>query len=142
MIFEEKYSACRKDQKLIVSRESGNVHILRNHDSFSVFQFHVDGKIIKDSCEERCDYIVEAQKPPRLLAYVIELKGSDLNKALDQIESTIHMLGERLKGYQILPRVVIHKTMTHDIQGSRCRRFRKRYPDLVIKCVSLEEAIR
>ena len=71
--------------------------------------------------------------------YLVELKGSDLNKALDQISATINAFRENLRGYQILPRVVIHKTSTHDIQGKRYRDFKKLYPKLVVKNKRLEE---
>ena len=141
MIFDESCSHCKKDQKVIVSKENQNEHILHNNYGYMVFQYRVDGEIVKDGKDERCDYIVEAQKISDLLAYFIELKGSDLNKALDQIEAAIYMLDDRLRGYKVLPRVVIHRAATHEIQGTRYRRFKKCFPDLVVKCKRLEEVI-
>lgn len=141
MIFDSRYSCCQLNQKTIVSKEKGNEHILHNNAGFLVFQYHIDGEIITNSEGERCDFIVEAQEPPVMLAYIIELKGSDLNKALDQIGATIEAYKERLRGYQILPRVVIHKTSTHDIQGKRYRDFKKIYPRLLVRNRKLEENI-
>ena len=82
---------------------------------------------------ERCDFMVEAEKSPRPYVYVIELKGSDLNKAITQIQSTIAEYREKLAGYKIMPRIIIHKTSTHDIQGKRYRDLKKQYPDTVVK---------
>ncbi len=57
MIFDSKYSGCQSDQKIIVSRESGNEHILYNNTGYTVFQYHVDGGIVKGSTGERCDFM-------------------------------------------------------------------------------------
>ncbi len=141
MIFDSGFSICQTNQKTVVSKENGNSHILHNHAGYSVFQYRVDGGIVKDAAGERCDFIVEVQKPSDRLAYIVELKGSDLNKALSQIKTTINGFREKLKGYQILPRVVVHKTTTHDIQGKQYRDFKKMYPRLVVKNKKLEENI-
>jgi hypothetical protein len=139
MIFDSKYSDCQIDQRIIVSRENGNEHILHNDARYPVFQYHIDGGIVNAPEGERCDFIVEAQKESSLLAYIVELKGSDLNKALSQIKSTINAYRKNLHGYQILPRVVIHRTATHDIQGKQYRDFKRIYPNLVVKNKKLEE---
>lgn len=141
MIFDSKYSSCRIDQRTVVSKEKGNEHILHNHSGYVVYQYRVDGEIMKDSLKERCDFIVEAQKDSDQRAYMIELKGSDLNKALGQLIKTIEWYKKNLQGYKILPRVVIHRTPTHDIQGAEYRSFKKKYPELMVKNKKMEERI-
>lgn len=141
MIFDSKYSTCQPNQKKVVSKESGNEHILYNNNEYPVFQYHIDGGIITGSQGERCDYILEVQKPEKGLAYIIELKGSDLNKALSQIENTIRTYSSNLKGYKILPRVVIHKASTHQINGKKYRDFKKSYPAVIVKSIKLEESV-
>lgn len=132
MIFDRKYSSCSQYQAVVVSQENGNKHQLCNDSRVAVYQYHVDGDIIKGNDEKRCDYVVEALTAPRPSAFFIELKGSDLMDALEQIDVTVSRCEAKLKGYDILPRVVLHKVSTHQIRGSKYRRYKERYPRLAI----------
>ncbi len=133
MIFDGNFSFCGTRQTIVVSKENGNEHILYNRSKCDVYQFHIDGGIVQDSKGERCDFIVEAAIMPRPNAFVIELKGSDLNKAISQILNTIQVYKENLIKHRILPRIIIHKVPTHDIHGKRYRDFKKMYPEAVVK---------
>lgn len=133
MIFNDSFSSCGTKQAIVVSRENGNEHILHNNSQCNVYQFHIDGGIVKNSNGERCDFIVEVETMPRSTAYVIELKGSDLNKAISQILNTIQTYRENMAKHRILPRIIIHKVSTHDIHGKRYRDLKKIYPETVIK---------
>ena len=84
---------------------------------------------------------MEAELTPVANAYVIELRGSDLNKAISQILKTIEDYKGRLNRYQILPRVIIHKAATHDIHGKKYRDFKKVYPGVVVKVRQYSETI-
>lgn len=133
MIFDGDFSSCEMKQAIVVSKENGNEHILYNKSGCNVYQFHIDGGIVQDSRGERCDFVVEAEVMPVSKAYVIELKGSDLNKAISQILNTIQAYRGKLLECQILPRIIIHKVPTHDIHGKRYRDFKKMYPETVVK---------
>lgn len=65
-------------------------------------------------------------------AYVSELKGSDLNKAIRQVSQTIRDYGSRLTGCKILPRIIIHKVVTHNIYGKEFRDLKRKYPETVV----------
>lgn len=133
VLFDAKHSLCNIKQPIIVSKENGNQHILNNKSQCNVYQFRIDGGIISSSKGERCDYIVEAEKVSGFYAYIIELKGSDLNKAISQIQNTISIYREQLKTHVILPRIVIHKTATHDIRGKKYRDLKRLYPGTIVK---------
>jgi len=133
MLFDIRHSTCKVNQPIVVSKENGNQHILYNKSLCNVFQYHIDGGINSTNIGERCDFIVEAEKTPRPHAYIIELKGSDLNKAINQIQKTIADYKVRLEGYVILPRIIIHRTSTHDIRGKKYRDLKSLYPELVVK---------
>lgn len=141
MIFDSQYSVCKVDQSIIVSKENGNEHILYNQSKVPVYQFHIDGGIVKNSIGEKCDFVVETQGFPKSSAYIIELKGSDLNKAISQIVSTIEEHRDRMIQYKLLPRIIIHKANTHDIRGKKYRDFQKKYPDTVVKVKKYEESV-
>ena len=133
MIFDKKYSRCGQKQSIVVSKENGNEHILQNKSASDIYQFRIDGDIVQGSAEERCDFIVEVDNVNTHAAYVIELKGSDLNKAIDQITKTIQNYMVNLSGCDILPRIIIHKVLTHDVNGKKYRDFKKRYPQMAVK---------
>lgn len=64
-------------------------------------------------------------------SYYIELKGSDLPKAIRQIENTIKLLSPSLRGYVVLRRIVYH-TGSHNVRASSVLRWRAKY-NAVIK---------
>lgn len=125
MLFDQNYSTCKINQTIVVSKENRNQHILKNDSLCNVFQYHIDGEINTSSNGERCDYIVEAVKMPQPYAYIIELKGSNLNKAISQIQNTIITYKSKLTEYIIFPGIIIHKTSTHDIRGTHYRNLKK-----------------
>lgn len=133
MIFDKKYSRCELKQPIVVSKENGNEHILQNTSGREVYQFLIDGDIVRGRAGERCDYIVEVDNANAHTAYAIELKGSDLNKAIDQIGKTVEDYATALSQCNILPRIIIHKVVTHDVNGKKYRDFKKKYPGMVVK---------
>lgn len=101
--------------------------------------FKIDGGVFPRSCsEEKCDYLLLNDTDKR--AYFIELKGSDLEKAIEQVENTIRLLREGIVGYTIFRRI-IYRSGTHDIQGSAALKWRKQHPTAIIKSRVLEENI-
>lgn len=140
MLFVGK-SRCQSDALKVVSSENGNKHILNNPSRRMVYQYRVDGDILSSSDGERCDFIVEVETQPKATVFVIELKGSDLEKAIRQIEVTINQFN-LTKDYIVQPRIVIHKARTQQIRGVVYRRLKTKFPQTIIKELVLEEFIR
>ena len=139
MILDESKSICEKHQKIIVSEENKRKHIANNDDENLVHQFKIDGGIVPaSSAMPRCDYLVINLEKKN--AYPIELKGTDVKHAVDQIRSTITYLGGELSSYTILPRI-IYNSNTHDVRDSKVRSFKKDYPRCVLKTNTYEEKI-
>ena len=132
MIFDSQYSKCGVKQKKIVSSEKKNEHILYNESGWDVYQFHIDGGIVQTRTGERCDYIVEVDMTPKPKAYIIELKGSDLEKAISQIITTMNVFKAQLGGYIQLPRIIMRKVPTHEIHGNKYREFKRKFPNAVV----------
>ena len=131
MLFEEAHSLCSIKQKTIVSQENGRKHIAHNDHSCDVFQYRIDGDIIPPSTgEARCDYIVEIDKSTKSQtkrsAYLIELKGTDLNHAIDQIEATLKMFSNKLREYDVFLRIV-YRSNTHAVNSPKVMKFKKKY---------------
>jgi len=81
----EKCSEKSKNKIIAVSENTRNFEI-RNDKSRLVYTVEVDGCLINDG--KRCDYLFEIDEPISLVIYV-ELKGSDIQKAYNQLIATI-----------------------------------------------------
>ncbi len=113
------------------SSENGCKHVGKNINRQSIRHFKVDGEIFKGPGEERCDVLLLNDESTPKTSYYIELKGSDLPKAIRQIENTIKLLSPSLRGYVVLRRIVYH-TGSHNVRASSVLRWRAKY-NAVIK---------
>ena len=159
MLLDIEYALDCSKYSQVVSSENNNSHILINDMSATIYQYRIDGKKANDvpkpvylsnSSNESCDFALEViLENQKTRLYVIELKGSDLNKAISQIESTINLFKTdkekfcnfRTDQYEVYPQVIIHKVATHSLNDSVRRRIKKQFPKLVIKTIKLEESI-
>ena len=122
-----------------VSSENGCKHIGRNVSGHKIRQFKIDGEVIAKNADTiRCDYLLLNDEAKR--AYYIELKGSDLEKAIQQIESTVQMLQDSLTGYATYRRI-IYFSGTTDIKGSAVQRWKAKHPTAILRRRLYSEAI-
>lgn len=137
MLFQGK-SKCNVQQSIIVSAENRVKHIAHNKDRDNVFQYKIDGDVIPSTSPGlRCDYLLENETKSKV--YLIELKGTDVSHAVDQIEATINRYREALKAYTIMPRIV-YRGNTHSVNSSKVVGFKRKY-SCIIKTDVIEESI-
>lgn len=133
-------SICEVTQRIIVSRDKGEKreHIAHNAHRAHVSHYQVDGNIICD--ETSCDFLV--MNDDQKTAYLIELKGSDILKAVRQLDVTNKKLQDKLKGYHVFFRIVLSKTRTHAIESTEFKKYKKRWGKYFAHCNNcLEENI-
>ena len=112
-------------QPIFKSEENGCVHIGKNVSGHTIRHYKVDNGIIpQNDSQERCDYLLLNDTDKR--AYYIELKGSDLEKAIRQIENSIRLLHSGISSYTVFPRIVYYSG-THDIRGSKVTKWKAQY---------------
>lgn len=139
MIFDEKYSHCKLNQKIIVSSEHGKIHKAKNGNCCIVYHYHIDGEIVKSTdSKQRCDYALENETTHKL--YLIELKGTHVLKAIEQIESTISLFKDEFSSYIICSRIIC-KSNSPKIYTSKQRKFKSKYKETIIKENTFEEKI-
>ena len=79
-------SLCIQHQPIIVSKEQGRVHRANNPQGRSkVSHYRIDGYVIQGGTI-RCDFLL--MNDDSADAYLIELKGSDIEHGLEQLEAT------------------------------------------------------
>lgn len=74
--------------KKIVLKENRREFIIENHSNFKINKVRVDGCYITDG--SRCDYLVEIINSSSIeRVFYIELKGKDIEHAIEQLENTL-----------------------------------------------------
>ena len=121
----------------IVSEENGCKHVGINDQSHEIRQFQIDGGAITGTAVLRCDYLVVNDTARR--AYYIELKGSDVKKAMRQIDNTVAMTKD-LDGYTVFPRIIFKGTINVNT-SERTKWSAKRGGRVIIKRGQIEESI-
>ena len=131
---------CEKQQKEIHSKEKNSEHIAVNIDNDFVRQIKIDGDVFEreNTTERRIDYLVidETKKT----AYLIELKGSHVKSAFNQIEYSHEQLRNALQGYKIYWRVVCG-SRTANLRTNDIKIYLKMNPQLILKRNVLTEKI-
>lgn len=138
MLFCKRQINGDKFQKTFVSSEHTKRHIAHNLNHNSIYQYRVDGDLITHEKQLRCDFLLENEDTKRV--YFIELKGSDLIHAVEQVENTIRLFSQIIEGYAVLPRIVC-RSNTHNLQLSKVLKFRQAYPSSLIQNNVIEENI-
>lgn len=138
MIFNNK-SKCTLHQKVVVCEECHKKYIANNIERDEVYKYKIDGDVLSPSTSQpRCDFLVENATKGN--AYLIELKGTDITHAVEQIEATICLFSAQLGDYTILPRIVYRRN-THGIRSSKVNAFKRKYPKTKIQTNVIEENI-
>lgn len=123
----EKYdSLCGERQAIIVSKDSGQrrEHRATNASRCRVSHYQIDGYVVQDD-SIRCDFLL--MNDDKTDAYLIELKGSDIEHALEQLEATAIQLKEELHGYTVKYRLVHSRAKTQAMRGIKFKKFKQRH---------------
>ena len=129
-------SICHPNQPIIVSEENGCKFVANNKTKGDVYHYKIDGDIVNDKVNRKCDYMIE--KNDR--AYLVELKGKHLNDALEQLENTEKLFKAELAGFTLCMRVV-YRPNTHAVYSSKARIFIGKHPDFKCGTIKMEEDI-
>lgn len=138
-------SECDKYQRIIVSQDPGSKpkHIAENNDISEVYQYRVDGYLIQEG--KRCDYLL--LNKDKFSVYYIELKGSDLETAVEQIETSESELKRRFREdleiyVEAYYRVILNKVCTHQLDSNKIKRFKKAHLNrYIFKTIEYRETI-
>lgn len=144
MALSNYQSICQLRQKIIISRDPRNrqQHIAINQDRSEIYQYRIDGEVIKEG--QRCDFLLWNEEKSQV--YFIELKGSDLEKALAQIEQTEYKLRTRCPNVfdkcMLNYRVVLNKMPPHALYSNKVKKFKKEHGNrLICKNQKYEEIV-
>ncbi len=106
----------------------------------------VDKRIVDDCLlllrpkEEKCDFLFDIGEIKT--AYLVECKGSDILKAVDQISSTLNILGNEFQGYTLKGRIISTRVYAPDVRETSYKNLRERLKgNLITKNIVCTEII-
>ena len=125
---------------IITCAEKRSRYIARNPNRKLNCKIRIDNALIKGNDISKCDYGLWVDEGNRMI--LIELKGSDVEKALEQLFSTHAIFKSRFKEEQFSYsfRVVPTRVTTPNLQ-ERIKQFKKRGFDLQIQTIEFKEII-
>ena len=134
------YAEDKHTNSIYVSEENHCEHRAINHDRNYVNHIKIDGKVIPKACRDtkRIDFLLlnETKKT----AYFIELKGSHIKDAFEQLEITDKCLKPILEGYDAQWRIIYHSRTTR-LRTNEVNQYLQKHPYLIIHNTPMEEHI-
>lgn len=102
--------------KRISCSEKGKTYEYINKSNNFVVKIRVDECLIKGEQHNKCDFLILSCGEQKN-AYLIELKGSDLDHAAKQILNVIHLFQDELSAFEIHARIILSKVYQEDLKG-------------------------
>lgn len=81
-------------RKIVTVAENGVRYRLENLDDYFSAVFRIDGGIVKDTSQKKCDRLILLRKDKGAygaMELFVELKGGNISRAIDQLDSTVDM---------------------------------------------------
>jgi hypothetical protein len=120
MILNNDCKTYSGDKKIHAISEKGKTFRLVNDSKFTFAHYRVDACLIKDNNEQKCDHLFIIDKKQECAAYFVELKGTGLADAINQILNSIDILYKSLHEHKIYARIV-GKRVTPNIKSRRAK---------------------
>jgi hypothetical protein len=138
--FDTHFEFQHEQRAIVVCEDKGKTkYIYNNQSRDNLSKYRVDGGLITEGV--KCDYLLLNCNKQN--SYFIELKGSDIIKAIEQIDRSIDLLKDTLTGFSISVRIVLTRVNTVELKNSKYLRLQKRvkqlHGNLVQKTRELEE---
>ncbi len=123
---KKRFKECEKasSDQLIPLQENKSKCVIENPNQFTIYIVQVDGCAIKEGL--RCDYLVfpEPKDIKKNLEIYIELKGSKISHAIEQLEATMRKLSDDSAKSE---KVCIIVSTRCPITGNDIQNFKKKF---------------
>lgn len=127
--FDKCFDFVSEQRKKVVFEDTGSStkFVYENNSLDKLTRYTVDGCLITGGAS-RCDFLL--LNCDKQQAFFIELKGSDLIKAVEQIDATITELYPQLKDFAIEARIVLTRSNTTDLKSTKLIKLENRLKKL------------
>jgi hypothetical protein len=118
-----KYEFYHDKRPKVICKEKKSKYTYENRSLDQITKYRVDGNLIKEE-GEKCDFLLLNCEKKK--AYFIELKGSNILKAIDQITATIDRLKLQQYDFAIHARIVLTHVNTISVEDLKYKTLKKR----------------
>ncbi len=127
--YENCFEFAEQKNKIVTcsDRKSSTKYIYENDSLDTLSKYRVDGCLINDD-DSKCDYLL--LNCTKEVSYFVELKGSDLIKAVEQINRSIDILHKDFKEYSVEARIVLTRVNTTDLKSAKLIRLESKLKKL------------
>lgn len=111
--------------KILIAKGAKTEYRIINENERLIDKYIVDDCLLKAKQKhEKCDYLVVVNEIKD--AYFVECKGSDLLKAVSQLDSSINVLKNKLPGFVLKGRIISTRIYTPDLRMQAYKRLREK----------------
>jgi hypothetical protein len=127
--FDSHFEFQHEQRTTVICKDKGSKpkYIYDNRSSDYLTKYRVDGGLI-DNSGAKCDYLLLNCNKSQ--SFFIELKGSDIIHAIEQIDRSIDLLKDKLAGLSVFARIVVTRVNTPVLKDTRYLRLKKKVESL------------
>ncbi|GHV65581.1 hypothetical protein FACS1894199_06640 [Bacteroidia bacterium] len=126
--FDKHAEFQHEEHKIVTFKDKGtSEYKYTNKSSNHLAKYIVDGKLIADK-GAKCDFLLLNCEQKQ--SYFIELKGSDMIRAIEQIDRSIDLLKPNLADFAFFARIVLTKVATIDSKSTKLVKLEKKLKSL------------
>ncbi len=127
--YDKCFDFIKERRKMVTCTDSRSPskYIYENTSLDELSKYQIDGCLITDD-GSKCDFLL--LNCSKETAYFIELKGSDLIKAIEQISRSIDLLHRDFNTYSVEARIVLTRVNTTDLKNTQVIKLEKRLKKL------------
>lgn len=127
--YERCFEFAKQKNKIVTCTDakSSTKYIYENDSLDELTKYRIDGCLIADD-NSKCDYLL--LNCTKQVSYFVELKGSDLIKAVEQIDRSIDILHKEFKEYSVEARIVLTRVNTTDLKSTKLIRLQAKLKKL------------
>lgn len=134
---DSEYILSNDKRKRVCLNEKGHqvYYILNNKSDSRLIVYKVDGGIFKDSVS-KCDFaiFVHDERHEKEVLFLVEIKGADLIKAINQLSISLDRLFERNRidkcGLVVNARIALSKIQSPALNSSAEKKLKKKLKEL------------
>ncbi len=111
------------DRRTSISvEEKKKIYSAQNKNQNTVCLIRIDDCLIKKG--KKCDYLL--LNCDSKVSYFIELKGKDILDAVEQIDTSINLLINKISEYAVNARIVLTRVFPPDLKSNKYKRLEKK----------------
>ena len=129
--FDSHFEFQHEQRKIVTCSDSGSTsapkYLCKNTSKDYLSKYRVDGGLINDA-GAKCDFLILNCNKHK--SFFIELKVSDIIRAIEQIDRSIDLLKDNLDDFSVFARIVLTRVNTIELKDIKYLKLEKKVKQL------------